>query len=155
MTDWIEYLDINNKYRNDKNKADIIKFMFMCMQCNEYCNIEYGRDISDAKKIKLLSDNIKLKFIYDDYKEMFIKSFSELKCDNNQRTYVKDMRYPDKPREYKYYNSRNDNLKNFLNVVYQIRCNLFHGEKEPTSEDITLISWAYDCLSQLLEGVID
>ncbi|MBQ8750599.1 MAG: hypothetical protein IJZ30_03055 [Alphaproteobacteria bacterium] len=46
-------------------------------------------------------------------------------------------------------------LRNFLEVVYQIRCNFFHGSKIPDSINIKLICWAYDCLDKLMKKLED
>ena len=37
-----------------------------------------------------------------------------------------------------------ESFEKFMNVIYQIRCNFFHGDKIPfNEEDEKLVKWAY------------
>ncbi len=154
MINWIEYLDIDNKYIDENAQRNILKFIFLWLKINEYCNKQYGSDKLDTKKINKLSCENILKEKYLTLKDDFLKKFSDLKKDGISRSFVKDMRHPNNPKFNVKFDSLNYDLKNFLNIVYQIRCNLFHGEKEPSNENIELVLWAYDCLNELCEGII-
>ena len=154
MINWIEYLDIDNKYIDENAQRNILKFIFLWLKINEYCNKKYGSDKSDTKKINKLSDENILKEKYATLKDDFLEKFASQEKNGIQRTFVIDMRYPNIESEYKYFTQEHDNLHDFLKIIYQIRCNLFHGEKEPSDENIELVLWAYDCLNELCEGII-
>jgi len=49
----------------------------------------------------------------------------------------------------------NRKLKDLLNCVYQIRCNLFHGGKQPDDvRDATLVEAGYTVISKLIEAFL-
>ena len=155
---WINYLEINEKYIGDELREKCILFVFLYMQLNSYCNDKYGKKTSEhCKMVDRLSSNTKLKQAYTsiDIEEKFINTFSNILLNGVVREYVIDMK---RTKNKKYFNNHNNQLQNFLDVIYQIRCNMFHGSKSPYEDrNIKLIAWAYDCLNELLKnsGLLD
>ena len=47
---------------------------------------------------------------------------------------------------------QDSNINNYAKVLYSIRNNFFHGSKENSSNNIELICWAFDTLSELLNS---
>ena len=59
------------------------------------------------------------------------------------RKYVANMRTR-KFEDNKYLDEKHNTLKDYLLVLYQVRCNFFHGEKIPSDQDDNrTIEWAY------------
>ena len=49
-----------------------------------------------------------------------------------------------------------ENLGEVLEVIYQIRCNLFHGAKDLEDErDHDLVKLAYDILTELFKKIVE
>lgn len=157
---WINYLQIDSKYENENDKKKIIQFVFLWMKYNEYYNDKYGNLPSRLNNGRLMGDKEKALGIctkksvvskYANIKKDFISKFNQIAFDDGtiNRQYLISRDGTQTP-----YNLNNESLEDFLNVVYKIRCNFFHGDKEPIRVDIELIGWAYDCLNELLEGII-
>lgn len=93
--------------------------------------IEFAKDNKNLYE-SLLSDKQGFKNILDKFAE----------TQHPDRTSVRDMR-PNSQQSVKF-NSNNKSCEDFLNVLYQIRCNFFHGDKLPFYEkDKKLIHWAF------------
>ncbi len=46
-------------------------------------------------------------------------------------------------------------FESVLQVVYKIRCNLFHGRKDPARRrDLKLVSWAYFVLGRVFDAIV-
>jgi hypothetical protein len=62
------------------------------------------------------------------------------------------MRYPEDEKKYKFLDEKHSELGDFLKILYQIRCNLFHGEKypDPSPNDLKILCWAGKRLEELL-----
>jgi len=54
------------------------------------------------------------------------------------------------------FNSKNKSCEDFFKVLYQIRCNFFHGDKVPFSkEDKKLVQWAFEYFSIFWERFLE
>lgn len=157
---WINYLQIDSKYENENDKKEIIQFVFLWMKYNEYYNDKYGNSSSKWTRGRLMGDKEKALEIctknsvvskYANLKDNFISTFNQIAFDDGtiNRQYLISRDETQTP-----YNQNNCSLEAFLKVVYKIRCNFFHGDKEPIRANIELIGWAYTCLNELLEGII-
>lgn len=151
MIDWINYLEIDSKYANDEDKNKVLKFIFLWLKCNDYYNNEYHDICGDKNKFLEFKENVKIQQKYQQYWEIFLTEFEAIKPDRQPKCYVINMQNNNKVYFYRYDKSK---LEDLLKVVYQIRCNLFHGDKEPYSENIKFVSWAYDCLNALTKDTI-
>lgn len=55
-----------------------------------------------------------------------------------------------------YFNNEHKTCEDFFKVVYQIRCNLFHGNKEVENErNLDLVRWAYKYLNIYWKKFLD
>lgn len=154
MTNWIEYLEVNSKYssESDVGKRKVLEFIFLWLKVNEYYNQEYTNINKDKNKFLELKENLKIQNKYKQNSNKFLTEFATINYDRQPNYYVINMQHPDT--KVYYYKPNKIGLEDLLKVIYQIRCNLFHGEKEPSGRDLDLISWAYDCLSILTQDVI-
>ena len=85
---------------------------------------------------------------YNDLKENFLGKFKQIEGADTPRTWIKDIKSNKKI----YYKENKSSLKDFLIIIYKIRCNIFHGDKPPMDSNIKIIAWAYDCLNELLNA---
>ena len=131
MQNWIDYLDIENKYNNQEIKKKCLLFIFLWLRYNEYYNSKISRNIGDFQKALQLSECEICKDKYNEFKEQFLTSFKQIDGADSPRTWILD-------------------IKDLLTVIYKIRCNIFHGDKPPNETNIKIIAWAYDCFNQLL-----
>ena len=152
MQDWLNYLDIEEKYKNEPSKKKCILFVFLWMRYNEYYNYKYGNLKSDANKAKKIAEEEDVQIKYENLKGNFIKAFQETKeyPEDEERTWIKEIKTGKKI----YYKAGEDTLKDFLTIIYKIRCNFFHGDKPPNEVNTKIIVWAYDCLNELLKDII-
>ncbi|SRR5260221_10919389 len=138
------------KLRGQREKDPFVKFFFFYVCFDAWITALSGED-TDYKKLKWFSDNDNcLKKNWKDIQSSVTKSWlNSLK----NLSPVEDMR-PNHRGEYKEL-ADIDNLEEVIMFIYQIRCNLFHGSKDPiNNRDTNLvelsgmvlekwISWAY------------
>jgi hypothetical protein len=114
------------------------------MQYNYYYNsiIKTGRDIDKATNISIFYNDI-----WDDIKSDILTNFKHTKY--HERISIKNMK--EGSTKIVYFNKDSSTLKDFLSVIYQIRCNLFHGDKDcQSSDEQKLVKWAYESFSKLI-----
>jgi len=76
------------------------------------------------------------------------------KTQHPDRTSVRDMRL-NSQRSVEF-NSKNKSCEDFFKVLYQIRCNFFHGDKLPFfKEDKKLVQWAFKYFSIFWERFLE
>lgn len=151
----INWLKRNLGHQISSDVRNVIEFIFLWQEYNFKYHVEStrGRDRDAALRLK---DNEIAKEYYEQIKEECSRDFARipsLHSDNNPR--IKLSKDSDFQREV-LYNTTNCSLEDFLNVIYQIRCNFLHGEKlwnEEQNIDIQLICWAKDKLEKLLTGI--
>ena len=141
MQNWSTYLKIEECYHGERDNIYVILFVFLYMQLNTCCNDKFGSNTGDRKKmVECLSNESKIIDRYNAEKDDIMRNF------NNEREFIKNCKNNRKI----YYNTGHNTLKDFLNIIYNIRCNMFHGEKEPTIDNIKLIAWAYQSLNKVV-----
>ena len=148
MNQWITYLDVENKYQNEEIKKKCLLFIFLWLRYNEFYNFKISDNIGDKAKAIKLADNKTCQQKYNDLKENFLKKFKQIEGANTPRTWILDI----KSNKKFYYKEDKSSLKDFLIIIYKIRCNIFHGDKPPSDTNIKIIAWAYDCLNELLNA---
>ncbi len=151
---WLFYLNISDI--SDKN-IKVIKFMFLWMKYNEWYSKFGLRDSEGATK---LSDDAKARDLYEQMKDEFLNGgrsittgFKNIPLENNSNTSRKGL-YKKDGKLLCAYNDEVNCLCKYLKVVYKIRCNFFHGDKLPSSTNVSLIIWAYETLDMLLQKLI-
>ena len=134
---------INNWYNrsNDENLDEIDRFISLWISFNAWGCHETNTDV-DRNMLDSLKKNQKMKESYNKAKkdEHFSKILSERIGDEiTKRGQNKHVKLDD-----------GKSLDSVLDVIYQIRCNLFHGRKDPdTVRDEILIKWAYEILTKI------
>ena len=154
MIDWIEYLEIDNKYIGKDVYKKCIKFIFLWINYNHYYNEHYKKEDNpkykdERERVKAL-DLPEVKEKYERLKNKFLEKFVKLPSNEHFREYIVNL----KNKQHINFDENNFQLENFLETVYQIRCNLFHGDKLVNDYNIKIIEWAYDCLNELCDGII-
>lgn len=150
VSDWANELHINEYYKDDKENRDVILFVFLWMKFNGYynknsdCSIELARVLEASKDTKMDS-------IYKKKQDEYLDKFKRIPQDGSNEEDREKVRNFYKNTD-EYYNSGKNSLDDFLKVVYTIRCNFFHGNKVPDYNNKKLITWAYNCLQEILEG---
>lgn len=149
MQNWISYLDIEEKYTNEKQRNCLL-FIFLWLRYNEYYNSKFkgGKDLTKATKI---ADDECLVNKYETLKHSYIDNFKNIKINNQPRTYIVNICNSDKI----YYTEDKCTLKDYLTLIYKIRCNIFHGDKPPNKENIEIINWAYITFNELISDVLN
>lgn len=69
--------------------------------------------------------------------------------------FIQDLRYElSSNKQVKKIYQKLDDINEFINCVYQVRCNLFHGGKSPENgQDKELVKLAFNCLYVFLDKV--
>ncbi|MBR1916120.1 MAG: hypothetical protein IJ830_06780 [Alphaproteobacteria bacterium] len=147
MEKWLKYLEAEG----DDEKSKVIKFIILWMAYNQWYNETYPKINGDKNRALQLSQDCKASTAYKDLKTKFLNSFkyiSSVDCEDGQR----DRLWKDSEKENEIlFNDQNCDLKQFLTLTYQIRCNFFHGSKEYDEANKKLIAWAYDSLHLLFK----
>ena len=139
---WIEAIKSFEK----SDYKDWFKFAMLWVSFNSYYSeryshiggeknqiIEFAKDNEDLYEFLLTGKQVDFKNVL----EKFIETKSPQK-----RECVKDMR-PNRNKFAKF-DSENNSCEDFFKALYQIRCNFFHGDKWPYSDqDKKLIQWAF------------
>lgn len=147
----------DNLPQMDTEKRKVIEFVFLWQEYNFRYQMGYKDNLHDRQRALKLKNNQKAKLKYKELKDEFIDTFSRIDSlvpDNNPRTKL-FIDYTSQCAK-EYHRNGKDSLEDFLDVVYQIRCNFLHGEKlrrEDEPIDVKLIGWAKDCLEKLLNGI--
>lgn len=123
------------KLKGQRESDPFIKLFFFYVCFDAWVTAESGQDI-DTEKIKwfLKNDNC-LKSKWPDIQFSVTKSWlANLK----NLSPIEDMRSNHRGR--KVYLNDTENLEEIIKFIYQIRCNLFHGSKNPMdSKDANLV----------------
>ena len=146
----VEWLN-NNLYDLDDNKKKVIEFVFLWQEYNYKYHLQKPK-LGDYEGALLLAKSPKAQHEYSLLKDDFISKFSQIPSSNTQNNPRIKLCADYDIEKTVAYNEDNSTLQDFLNVIYQIRCNFLHGRKMREREDIDikLIGWAYDCLKILL-----
>ena len=107
--------------------------------------------LDEEQATKLSEDEIAVN-IYNIHKDSFLASFERIPSNLNKEWLRDRLLSTGQYQREVLYNRSNDSLKDFLMLIYQIRCNFIHGSKEGDEVDVSLIGWARDCLGCLLEA---
>lgn len=172
---------MNNRIEN-QNALDIIKYWFKkCILEEEYFNkficlwisfncffvAKFYEDASKISKSDEPNERDYLNIIEKEYAINFrhILDDQKLLFDNFKYTIDKkdwcpgiiiDMRpYHRINRRGKAY-SKVDSFHDYIDCIYQVRCNLFHGDKTPSNDnDLNLVKSAYVSLEALIKKIYE
>lgn len=125
---------------------DADRFISLWIAFNGWLREEHGEDLSDSALIDRVINNHDLEAVFYELKERnsgFKGDLAKL-----SRYNVINMRNPYNENNHKSYDG---SFNSFIRVIYQIRCNLFHGRKsfEQDEKDYELIVLALALLGPL------
>ena len=139
-----------------KNTSNVLpvyfQFIVLWISFNTFYSAKFKKG-RDSDKVKEFYNDSSAQTVYSSLFEIgsqermgIISEFKETNA-SLDRDVVFDMRFPRSKEKAKKFVSENSNINNFFDVVYQIRCNLFHGGKEVNDGcDEKLVAWAYKYL---------
>jgi len=124
------------------------RFISLWIAFNGWMKRIFGEAVRDSTLLARLKDSEEARIVFEDLKRNKT-SFNESLRQLSQYT-VADMKYLEDPNKVKKYDGSFESL---INVLYQVRCNLFHGRKDinANKKDIELVSLAYRILLPLLK----
>jgi len=153
---WIDWRYFTERWleraeRRQKPIDDGDRFISLWIAFNGWMKGRFGEAEWDKTLIKRLKKSVYATQIFKDLKRddvHFVKLLQEL----SQYT-VSDMRYTNNQNRTKRYEGTFDSL---IDVIYQVRCNLFHGRKniEENKKDLELVRLSYQILLPLLKGYL-
>jgi len=135
--------------RDDKSHIDDgDRFISLWICFNSIMRAEFGENIPDHQLIENAKqfDAFKLSFNSVFTTEKFKENFEKLKTFE-----IMDMRDPHNDLKIKLIS--NDSWEDLVEILYHIRCNLFHGRKNirDFGDDYTIVKVAYGVLLPLVE----
>lgn len=137
--------------RHDKIVDEGDKFISLWIAFNGWMKRTFGEGKSDRKLIESVKRFQKIRSIFDTLKidnEQFVKSLEEL-----SKHSIADMRFFKNDNKVTRYDGSFESL---IEAIYKIRCNLFHGRKDPDEDrkDYELVCLSYKILLALFEKYI-
>jgi len=137
--DWLDFLR-HGIYSED---TPFLKFAILWLSFNAYLNERNSGIERDFDKVENFSNGTSAIIQFEetfDIKKL-INEFKATRSDG--REFVENVRTK-KTAYRKYFNSENNTFLDYMKVIYQIRCNFFHGDKIPLdNDDKKLVQWAY------------
>jgi hypothetical protein len=134
--------------RTQRALDDGDRFISLWIAFNGWMKGEFGEKQNDNDLIKEVKKN-------QPFKDTFIKLRNDSmefrqNLDKLSDYSVLDMRCMDDPSKYKRYDG---SFQSLLEVIYQVRCNLFHGRKDVDDDrkDFELVSLSYNILLPLFK----
>lgn len=134
--------------REDEKVDEADKFISLWISFNAWLKNEYREDATDRELKDGVKKNEELQSIFNtllDTSAVFSANINELSSFS-----IVNMKYPNDSNAMR--KMERIDFANFIEVVYTIRCNLFHGRKDAadkTGKDYKLICLAYSCLLPL------
>lgn len=131
---------------------DADRFISLWIAFNAWLKKEYGKNTTDKKMVERAKGNTALKEIFRKLSASdrdFTTNLSKL-----MRYIVIDMRDPSNEQREK---RCTGDYESFLDTIYQIRCNLFHGSKrvDEDEKDQELVTLALKLLRPLFKEFIE
>lgn len=150
---WINYLE-----EHFDECTYYFKFAMVWISFNAYYSSKYTERWERDRVSHFANDNIS---IYNNLlRNGFINIIREFKDtgwlygQSGERDRVKDMK-PGSEDEY-FLDEEHQSCEDFFQVLYQIRCNFFHGDKDVSDEgNKELVMWAYKYLSIFWNAFLD
>lgn len=153
----IDYHEFELKWLDRAKRQDKIvdegdKFISLWIAFNGWMKRNFGEEKSDRDLIERVKKFQNIKGVFETLKSgnnEFFETLEEL-----SKHSIANMKFIKKSNEIKRYDGTFESL---IEAVYQIRCNLFHGRKNPVEDnkDYKLVCLAYDILLLLFEKYIE
>ena len=149
---WINYEYFTERWleraeREENSPIDIgDKFISLWIAFNGWMKSKFGEPVKDATLIAHLKRFQEVRNVFNQLQrrdETFISNLQELR-----RYAVLDMRYANNVSRSRKFDGTFESL---IDVIYQVRCNLFHGRKGDEGKDKKLMSLSYSILLKLFK----
>jgi len=154
-TVWVDYEYFTNKWLNRAKRREDIdhvdigdKFISLWIAFNGWMKNKFGEQMTDKNLLENVIKHVPIQQVFQELKEEnteFKKNLSEI-----QELPVEDMRFigsDDKIHVFHY----DETFESLMKVIYQVRCNLFHGRKEIYNKDLKLIRLSYQILLPMFD----
>ena len=127
------------------------RFISLWIAFNGWMKRKFGEAVKDSTLLDRLKKSKEARIVFEDLRRNKT-SFNEYLGELSQYT-VADMRHLKDQNKVKKYDGSFESL---INVLYQVRCNLFHGRKDVSENrnDIALVSLAYRILLPLFKAYL-
>lgn len=142
---WLTRAEANRKL------DDGDRFIALWIAFNGWLKSKYGEDKRDYQLIADLSQDSGVEIVFQNMRETS-REF-KLLLEGFEHCTILDMRIPgDRSKAKKY----TKDFPSFLQTIYQIRCNLFHGRKDVDEDknDQYLVALAYRLLTPFFKKVL-
>ncbi len=145
--EWLKRAERGEEYIDDGDR-----FISLWIAFNGWMRAKFGEGINDRSQINALKGMPDFKNTFEDMKVKdpdFKKNLDEL-----ENKSVVDMRFRNECEDiYKY----DGTFESLLEVIYQVRCNLFHGRKnlEENKKDFELVSLSHSILLPLFKAFLN
>lgn len=140
---WLQRAERTRKCLDDGDR-----FISLWIAFNGWMKGEFGENRSDRDLINKVKETLTFKNTFIKLKDDSMEFCQNL--DELSNYCVLDMRHVDEKSRYKNYDGSFESL---LEVIYQVRCNLFHGRKDVDDDrkDYELVSLSYNILLPLFK----
>lgn len=143
------WLDMVEDFNNTEFK-DWFKFAMVWFYFNNYYNDRYKHIQGEKNKVIEFAKNNTDYYNNSFFDNSIIEEFKRKDSDGNKK-YVVNM---NNQNQKAYFDEQHRGVEDFFKVLYQIRCNFFHGDKQPTNPyDKELVKWAEKNLIKFLKEV--
>ncbi len=143
---WLDIIEIFNTQEYE----DWFKFAMIWFYFNNYFNKRYSHVNGEKNKIIEFAKDNNSYYSNSFFNQSILDDFKTKDSDGN-KTYVVNMQ---NTTQKAYFDVEHKSCEDFFKVLYQIRCNFFHGDKQPSNQyDKELVKWAAKILLLFLKGV--
>ncbi len=126
------------------------RFISLWIAFNGWMKCKFGEAVKDSTLINHVKDSVEVQRVFEN-----VRTDVKLACLLQRLTTstVMDMRYPNDSNKTKRYDG---SLASLMDVLYQVRCNLFHGRKDirEDEKDYELVKLAYQILLPLFKAYL-
>jgi len=126
------------------------RFISLWIAFNGWMKCDFGEAENDGSLINHVKESAKFQQVFENIKNQ--SEFAELLRQLRMFT-VMNMRYPNDSNRLKRYDG---SFASLIDVLYQVRCNLFHGRKDITDDqrDYELVQLSYKILLPLFKAYL-
>lgn len=151
---WVEFLE-KGLYSQE---SEFLRFAVLWLTLASFLNERYPKEEKEAGKLCKFKEDYSS--FYKDlvqaeltFRDILTTEFSETK--KSGREFVQNLQPGKEKVKYSFVKGDIQDFSKFINVIYQVRCNFFHGRKFPfDKEDKKLVKWAYNAFLYFWKKVL-
>jgi hypothetical protein len=154
---WIEFLE-DGLY---SESTPFLQFAVLWLSFASFLNERYYDEIKERHKLNRFIKDFRFfyKRLLKEEKGLFKQKLLDFsKTKDGGRKFVLNLQRGKRYMDEVPFETENDieDFEKFVNVIYQIRCNFFHGDKIPfDKDDESLVKWAYGTFLYFWERFIN